>query len=315
MKTALLITVGISALGLTPLRADDKVDFAKSVRPILEKTCLECHGAAKDKGDLRLHTKAAALAHVIVPGKPEESELFKRVSLPKDHDDVMPPKGDPLTPEQVAVLKAWIAQGADWPEGVVLGDSAGPAKKDEFASLKAPADTAAEKAAIEKLSTLGVGVRPIAQNMPWTTAMVRPQDEKNLPQIMEQLKAVGSLVELNLASQKIGDGDLAHIAGLSNLLRLHLEKTPVTDAGLPHLKGLVNLRYLNLYNTAVTDDGLANLSGLASLERLYLWQTKVTDAGAAKLKEAVATVTINRGEELVVAKVEEKKEEKPEEKK
>lgn len=302
-------------MGLAAARADDKVDFSKSIKPILEKTCLECHGATKDKGDLRLHTKEAALAHAVVPGKPEESELFKRVSLPKDHDDIMPPKGEPLTAEQVAVLKAWIAQGAEWPEGLVLGAGDDKPKKDDFAELKAPADPAAERAAVQKLAALGVGVRPIAQNMPWTTAMIRPQDEKNLPQIMEQLKGVGSLVELNLAGQKIGDEHLAHLAGLSNLLRLHLEKTPVTDAGLPHLKGLTNLRYLNLYNTAVTDEGLSNLAGMKHLERLYLWQTKVTDAGAAKLKEAIAGVTINRGEELVVAKVEEKKEEKPEEKK
>ena len=49
------------------LQAEDKVDFAKSIKPIFEKACLDCHGAEKDKGDLRLHTKDGAF-HAIVPG-------------------------------------------------------------------------------------------------------------------------------------------------------------------------------------------------------------------------------------------------------
>src|SRR5262249_13034737 len=55
---------------------------------------------------------------VIVPGKPDESELLKRVTLPKGADGVMPARGDLLSKEQIARLREWIAQGASWPAEV-----------------------------------------------------------------------------------------------------------------------------------------------------------------------------------------------------
>ncbi|MGV3773665.1 MAG: c-type cytochrome domain-containing protein [Verrucomicrobiales bacterium] len=318
MKKTSFFVLAITAF-TAQASAADKVDFTKSVKPILEGRCIECHGAKKEKGDLRLDTKAAAMkegAKTIVSGDPDASDLIKRVALPPGHDDIMPPKGDPLSKEEIEVLKAWIKEGATWPEGVTLGEGEKKGKVSEFDSLTPAKDPAAETEAIKKLSALGISVRPIAQNMDWKEANIRPQDTNNLPKIMEQLKAVETLVEVNLANQKVKDEDLAHIAGLKNLLKLHLENTPVTDAGMQHLKGLSNLRYLNLYNTSVTDAGIANLKEIKNLERLYLWQSKVTDAGAKTLKEANPNLYVNRGEELtLVAKVEEKKEAKPEEKK
>jgi hypothetical protein len=100
------------------------VDFAK-VQAVLESKCLECHNPSKVKGDLLMHTAEAMLkggegGAALVPGKPEESSLIQRVVLPADDDDVMPPKGGPLKPEEIALLKQWVAEGAIWPKGVAL---------------------------------------------------------------------------------------------------------------------------------------------------------------------------------------------------
>src|SRR5688572_24900518 len=123
MKIVRIIPVLVATLQL--VRADDKVDFAKSIQPVLEKRCIECHGKEKQKVGLRLDSKDAALkgsedGKVIIVGKPDESSLVKRISLPEGHDDIMPPKGDPLTKEQIELIKKWIAEGANWPEGLVL---------------------------------------------------------------------------------------------------------------------------------------------------------------------------------------------------
>jgi formylglycine-generating enzyme required for sulfatase activity len=101
------------------------VDFRVSVKPILEATCLSCHGPEKPKGDLRLDTRAGALeggekGPALVPGKPLASPLYTTTVLPPDHADIMPPKGDPLTKEQTDLLRRWIEQGAVWPDDVVL---------------------------------------------------------------------------------------------------------------------------------------------------------------------------------------------------
>lgn len=268
MKKAILIPVAVLAM-CASAQADDKVDFAKSIQPLLEKRCLECHGAGKQKGDLRLDTKEAALkggsdAKAFVPGKPDESDMLRRISLPADHDDIMPPKGDPLTKEQIELVKKWILEGATWPEGLVLGGE----KKDdhgvaggkgrrkpgqEFANLTPTKDTAAEDAAIKKLGTLGISVRPIAQNLQWKEATVRPQDTNKTAEAVALLKDIPSLVDLNIAKLNLKDDDLKSIAALKNLQRLQLENNPITDAGLAHVAGLVNLEYLNLYNTQVSD--------------------------------------------------------------
>src|SRR5262245_23672490 len=84
--------------------ADDakKVDFVKDIQPILLKSCIQCHGPEKQKGKLRLDSKADAFksSDVIVAGKADESDLYKRITLPAGHDDVMPNEGQPLTKAQ-----------------------------------------------------------------------------------------------------------------------------------------------------------------------------------------------------------------------
>jgi formylglycine-generating enzyme required for sulfatase activity/mono/diheme cytochrome c family protein len=102
-----------------------RIPFTEDVKPILEQNCLSCHQESKDKGGLRLDNKASAFAggdsgDAIVPGFPEDSPLYTLTILPEGHDDIMPPKGDPLTQEQTDTLKAWIEQGAAWPDDETL---------------------------------------------------------------------------------------------------------------------------------------------------------------------------------------------------
>ena len=96
------------------------IDFVKDIQPILESSCLRCHGAVKPKGGFRLDTRDAALrggtsGSAILPGRSAESRLIHAVAR-LDVDTQMPPagKGEPLTAEQVGKLRAWIDQGVKW---------------------------------------------------------------------------------------------------------------------------------------------------------------------------------------------------------
>ncbi|MBI4601498.1 MAG: DUF1553 domain-containing protein [Planctomycetes bacterium] len=97
------------------------VDFNRDVRPLLTDRCLKCHGGVKQESGLSLlyrHTATAPAASkraAIVPGKPGESELIRRVTA-ADPDDRMPPKGNPLPAGQVETLRRWIAAGAPYDE-------------------------------------------------------------------------------------------------------------------------------------------------------------------------------------------------------
>ncbi|MDB4327730.1 PSD1 and planctomycete cytochrome C domain-containing protein [Akkermansiaceae bacterium] len=100
------------------------------VRPILEISCVECHSDEKDKGDLKLHTKAGLIAggetgEVVNFQKVDDSELLRRVLLAHDDDEFMPPSSkkkerQPLSTEEIAILKSWITAKAPWPEKVTL---------------------------------------------------------------------------------------------------------------------------------------------------------------------------------------------------
>ncbi len=101
--------------------ASEKLTFNQDIRPILSDKCFFCHGPDSNKreADLRLDVRAAALeGEAFVPGKPDQSEMITRIlsAKPKEH---MPPAksklGD-LTPREVATLKRWIAEGAEYQE-------------------------------------------------------------------------------------------------------------------------------------------------------------------------------------------------------
>src|SRR5262245_48000157 len=112
------VAVVVAALASSAARAAD-ADFNRDVLPILSANCFPCHGpdAQKRKADLRLDTREGALAAVVVPGKPDKSELIARVAAADGDGRMPPPKHGPrLKPEQVQVLRAWIEQGAAYSE-------------------------------------------------------------------------------------------------------------------------------------------------------------------------------------------------------
>src|SRR4051812_37234388 len=118
------------AAGKLPPPATRPVDFVKDVQPILARSCYSCHGEQKQKGALRLDVKADALkggdgGPAFVPGKSADSLLVHLIAG-LDEDRVMPAKGPRLTAEQVGLLRAWIDQGANWPDSAakVVADKA-----------------------------------------------------------------------------------------------------------------------------------------------------------------------------------------------
>jgi hypothetical protein len=123
---AILLALGGCWLMVTAIDAAEPapgrpVGFVEDVLPLLRRRCVECHGAAKAEGGLRLDERAAALAEsssdrTIMPGDSAASELIRRVSLPRTDDDAMPPLGQGLSPREIAILRQWIDAGAAWPE-------------------------------------------------------------------------------------------------------------------------------------------------------------------------------------------------------
>lgn len=105
-----------------PLTEQQSTELNLQVRTILAHNCYNCHGAAKVKGGLRLDSKDGIFkggedGPILVAGKPEKSDMIRRIKLPAGHDDAMPTKGKRLTDKEIALLEFWIKQGAPWPAG------------------------------------------------------------------------------------------------------------------------------------------------------------------------------------------------------
>jgi cytochrome c len=310
MKTRVLVWLAVALVtGARVQAADEKVDFAKQIQPILAESCGKCHGEKKNAGKMRLHTAAAlkekwdADKELIVAGEPEKSELYKRLVLPADDKKRMPKGGDPLAKEKIELIAKWIKEGAVLPAvaAVAAADAGKPAaeapkKAEKPKEVPLPKVDPAPKEAIDKLTAAGAQVMPLFADSALLTVSFAHRSE---PAGDAEIALLAGVAEqcygLNLAGAKPTDAGLAPLAGLKNLVELHLEKSTITDAGLAHLKGLSNLQYLNLFGTGITDAGLAHVKELKHLQKLYLWQTKVNYDPAMALEKDTPGLMVNLG--------------------
>lgn len=105
--------------GRSRAQAPAKVDFAKDVLPLFRQHCIECHGAKKQENGLRLDRRSSVMklySRRVVPGNSANSKVYRRL-IGDEFGTQMPPQGA-LGAEQVAIVKTWIEQGADWPDAL-----------------------------------------------------------------------------------------------------------------------------------------------------------------------------------------------------
>jgi uncharacterized membrane protein len=287
--------------------------YTDVVKPILQTKCYSCHGPNKQKGGLRMDDslrlmKGGKDGIVIEPGKADASEIIKRLLLPQDDDDHMPPKEKSQpTKEQIALIHWWIDNGADLAKKVkelkqpdtikpaLLALEKAPEVKHELTDVPITPVDKADNVVLEKLKQNGIVVLPVAQNTNYvyanfvTDSVVSDDVLKSLLQLKKQL------IWLNLANTNASDSTLATVAQLSNLTRLHLENTFVTDKGLQQLKSLSNLQYLNLVGTKITSAGVMQLKSLSRLQQLYLYQTNINKNDFANIKTVFKKTYIDTG--------------------
>lgn len=285
--------------------------YAEIIQPIFENKCYGCHNKSKRKGGLRLDEPALILkggkdGKVIKPGNTDESDMMKRLLLPRNDEDHMPPKEKPqLKDNEIALIHWWIATGATFdkktkeleqPEKIkpVLIALQKEVKKVLPDLPQTPVEQADEKA-IQKLKDSGIIVFPVARNSNYLKVNFVTVDSIMYNDIALLLSIKKQLVWLDLSHKKIHDSLLVPIAQLTNLTRLQLDNTPITDKGLVMLQVLVNLQYLNLVGTQVTAQGVAQLKALPKLQALYLYKTFISSSDWPMLKSNFPKVTLDTG--------------------
>lgn len=275
------------------------------VQPLFQTKCYSCHGAQKQKGQLRMDNpqfilKGGKNGEIILAGKADESEMMQRLLLPENDKKHMPPKQKPqLTEKELMLLHWWVEQGADFNKKVKELPQTDKIKpvltamqtgnkvqvKDTVLIPAVPVEQADPKV-IQQLKDRGVIVLPVAANSNYIAVSF-----VSLPEVTnEELSLLAALqkqlVSLKMGNTNIGDSALVFIGKFYQLIFLQLNNTKITDSGMPFLNSLQNLRSLNIVGTNISAKGIQALQKLKSLQSVYLYQSKVAAAdwpGLAKL--------------------------------
>ncbi|MGI9550864.1 MAG: c-type cytochrome domain-containing protein [Aurantibacter sp.] len=283
------------------------------ISPMMNSRCTGCHNTDKKKGGLLLTTYANMMkggedGEVVVPGDIEASELFRRITLPEEHDDFMPSEGKrPLTDQEVAIIEWWIASGA-LPNGYVT-------ELDTEKKITATASNylgldknnlfnrtvpQANQAVVDSLRHQGFVINRLMKDNYFLDANFSLSERPITTGDLELLQGLKEqLIWLNLSNSQLKDEHLEKIGQLENIIKLDLSGNDISDTGIAHLAKLTNLESLNLYNTNIAGGLLSIMPQLTRLQKIYLWKTRINDSISSQIQaEFKNLIVVDRREEV-----------------
>lgn len=288
-----------------------KVGFTTDVQPILEQHCWKCHGPeGRAKAGLRLTNKTEIMRtmdgkDLIVPGDPAKSFIYEVITLPRDDDHAMPPKGDGLNEREIKVIGDWITEGArfDGSGGVTRPrpTTTTPAPEESAASKDSTRETAAEPPAVTKalkaLEARGIPAQLVSQasqdlelNANGLSNRIDPPFGDADMALLDGLQS--RLVSIDLSNTAVTDSGVARLAGFDKLVTVKLKDTRTGDGAAAVLAKLPDLAVVNFYGTDLDDAGLKALAGSKSLKTVYAGSSKITDSGVDAVHQVNAALKV-----------------------
>jgi uncharacterized membrane protein len=297
-------SVKLASKASTTSFSPESVVFKDVIQPILNEKCESCHGANKQKGKLRLDKadfifKGGETGQVLLVGKPDESEMIKRLLLPLNHEDHMPPKEkSQITPDELALLQWWITNGADIHKTVKDLPAMNAQNVNVKPNLNYIPDVKVEKpneAAILALQKLNAVVVPIDPNLHFlSVSTYNVKDFFTLKTHLETLSK--NIVWLKLSGTNLSDTAISIVSQLPNLTKLHVDNTSISDAGLNHISTLSKLVYLNLVGTKATQNGVLSLKNMPQLKQLFLYKTGIKKEEWTNLQAQMTNIQLDFGD-------------------
>jgi len=296
--------------------ASNGISFHDHIFPILEERCLDCHGEPYVKNGRTIHPKAGLALDtyeavlkgnldgaIIDRGDHEESTLYVVITLDPDDSEIMPPKGDPLSAEEIELFKKWIDEGAkEYPSDVFEK----PKEEKVAVSLASAADSKVplvdllgkrlskpSKTQIEVASKTGALVTPLSVKHSMIRAefssgpsLIKDQDVGALSGIQNNIS------HLDLSRTNITNSALGTVSKMKHLTWLGLRNTEVDNIAVKKLKNLQFLRYLNLSGTKVNDGAIKDLAQMKDLQEIYLWNSEVSEKGVESLRSSLPNAKV-----------------------
>jgi mono/diheme cytochrome c family protein/uncharacterized membrane protein len=284
--------------------------YKAAIFPILEAKCVACHNDDKTKGQLNMSTiqkilKGGKNGVIWKVGDALNSHIIQRASLPLEHKEHMPPKGKPqLTTDEIALLSAWINEGADVKKTFKNYLASSETKKiaSKFVGTKSAIKEAKVYAfSMPSESDLATVNTPFCSVFPFATGMPALQadffvSKKFDRKVLENLSKVGEqLVILNLSKMPLKDEDLSLITNFPNLEKLILNQTDITGNTLEQLKKCKNLESVALAGTKVSKENLQKILDLPKLKEVFIWNTDINEVAVNELGKKYTKIKFDRG--------------------
>ncbi|MGB5556069.1 MAG: c-type cytochrome domain-containing protein [Flavobacteriaceae bacterium] len=307
-----MITHGEDFLALPTSTTEEKIPdnpliYQHVVGRILKNNCVSCHNPNKQKGQLLMTSlqellKGGEVGNTVIPGNSESSELIRRLHLPLEDEEHMPPDGKkPLEENEIRILERWIALGASdtlrlnhlentEPLVALVRGLMEPNMLERWKALPMVADSTIQNLTSDYLTINRVANTTDALSV---SAYLPPVYD---PHSLLALESVArNIVELDLSGLPIGQEEMGLVAKCKNLEWLELDRTPITDVEIDSLQSLSNLTLLKIYNTTISDQSLATFKKLKNLNRLYLWNTMMTPSALEELRSIRSNLLIDTG--------------------
>lgn len=307
-----MITHGEDFLALPNTRQKEKLPenpllYKHVVSRILDNNCVSCHNPNKKKGELLMTTLEALRTGgesgpALVEGQPEKSELIRRLHLPMEDEEHMPPDGKkPPNDNEIRILERWIALGAsdtlrlnhldeNEPLALLIKTMMQPKDIDTWKTLPKVLDSTIENLASDYLT-----IKRISGNSNALSVSVFMQPEYNTVLIRSLGRVAINIVELDLSGLPLGAIEMEVVAKCKNLERLEVDRTPITDAELAKLAELNKLKHLKAYGTKITDESLPVFRKLKALKTLYIWDTNISEPAIIQFKKEMPILHVDYG--------------------
>jgi uncharacterized membrane protein len=287
-----------------PKPIEEMLVYDDVIVAFMDRKCMSCHNENKAKGGLILTSfedlvKGGKGDHPsLVKNSSNESELYRRVTLPVNDDDFMPPEGkSPLNENEISLLKWWIDNGAD-PELKVMEASKNQEIESVIRIYLTELETQQRNRYLQKLSTENLikslsntenveieidpfDAKSVFISMKFPPAAFGDKDLINLQPVFQ------NITKASFIGSDITDDGFYHLGQMTSLKELYLQQTQLNGEGLSQLSRLTNLELLDLSKTKISDGNLLNILILPSLQDVYINETSIS-------KEVVEAIKTNK---------------------
>ena len=295
-----------STLRLREMNPDSLMIYADIIQPLIQRQCLECHNAEENYGGLVLEKysdlfKEAAHEIPVIAGSPERSEFLKRVSLPLDHEKIMPPKKGGFGYTDVQILRYWIENGADslasFNSETMNKELIGLIHRDY--GLDYSPKPYYEKVRLDSLDEgiltqiRGAGFRANYLGENNLLLDVEYKGDSMGENQIDMLNQVSNQITfLKIADCNLSDDLVAQMTNIQHLTRIDLSKNQLTAKVIDFLIKHPHLESANLNNTDITKEPLLKLLSQPGLKRVYVLNTKLSAEEIGDLQKTYAEVEI-----------------------